>query len=137
MSDDDQPRLPFEPEAFEDLPQEVIDSIRGKVTFAEVLDYVSQLSDAPLHAEPFRLKLTQFSWWRPRTKVGTQLRRMRTIRDAAISYGWPVCTINAGYLLGDWAMVLKTARRATRMAEGAHKRAAGLTQLAERMVTRG
>jgi hypothetical protein len=135
MADDDQGDLPFDlPEAFEDLSEDTLAAIRGPVTAEQVLDYVSVLTKVPVHAEDFRRALLRFPWWKPLTTRDTQLRRMRTIRDAAITFGYPVCTTNKGYALGDWADVQATARRATRMAEGAWKRARRLEQFALTMV---
>jgi len=123
-----------EPEAFEGLAPETTEAITGKVTPEQVLALVGKLTPIPQHALCVLRRMQGEPWWPVQTKPDTQLRRLRTIRDAAVLAGYPVCSTNAGYSLGDWAEVLKSARRCRRSAEGCYKRALQLEQLAERMI---
>jgi hypothetical protein len=123
-----------EPEAFEGLSEETVEAIKNPVTPEQVLALVSKLTADPLHVNGLVRRMQQEPWWRGQTTYDTQRRRIRVIRDAAVLSGYPVCSTNAGYFIGDWAGVLASARRCRRSAEGDLKRAVQLEQLAERMI---
>lgn len=126
---------PFDPEssAFAGLDRPTLDAIRGAVPKDMVIALVGYLTDIPRHADEVRRALAGHPWFPAHTKRDTQLRRIRTIRDAAIAWGYPVCSTNAGYALGSWTQVIETAVRARRFASGAYARATVLETLAERL----
>ena len=120
-------------DAFAGLAAETLNAIRGAVPQDMVLALVGYLTDTPRHADEIRIALAGHPWFPSHAKRDSQLRRMRTIRDAAIAWGYPVCTTNAGYALGTWEQVIGSAVRARRFAAGAYTRAAVLEVLAEKL----
>lgn len=121
--------------ALDGLAQETLDAILGSVTAEQIMTFVNVLTNQPQKAEKLRqLLLHHGSGWFPvNCKRDTQLRRIRTIRDAAVVSGYPVATTNKGYWLGGWADVLDAAERAEKFAHGALKRAQLLKKLATKM----
>lgn len=126
---------PFDPDssAFEGLDRPTLDAIRGAVPRDMVIALIGYLSDIPRHADDVRRALAGHPWFPAHAKRDTQLRRIRIIRDAAIAWGFPVCSTNAGYALGSWEQVIATAIRARRFAAGAYSRATVLETLAARL----
>jgi len=125
-------------EAFEDVGNPDIDAALATVTPEQIRAFVSALETEdkePLHADGLLHKMQREPWWKVTGKRDTQLRRLRTLRDAAVANGIAVCSTNAGYSLGDADMVLKAARRARRFAKGADLRATRLERLAGKMAS--
>jgi hypothetical protein len=121
------------PDAFDGLDAETVDAITGTVTPEAIMDFVGVLTPTPQSADAVRRALQTYTWFPTLARLDTQRRRMRTIRDAAVLAGHPVCTTNAGYFLGTAAHVQASAERARRFAAGATARAERLTRLAQQM----
>ncbi len=119
--------------AFEGLSSPALDAILDAVTVEEVDALVRALTAVPQPADAVRVQLCAYPWFPSHATRDTQLRRIRTLRDAAVAYGHPVCSTNAGYSLGDVDEVHASALRARRFADGAIVRAQLLERLAERM----
>lgn len=127
----------FDPdhEAFAGVPAPDVDAIVGAVTPEMIRALVALLGPTPRKADEVRRGLLPCPWFPGTQKRDTQLRRIRTIRDAAIANGHPVCTTNFGYYLGDSAAMLISARRARRYADGAMLRASIMERLAAKMAS--
>lgn len=130
------PPIAASSEALDGLSPEALEAILGAVTPEQVHTLIGLLGPEPQHVDVIRHALGAYPWFPSHAKRDTQLRRIRTIRDAAVVYGHPVCSTNAGYSLGDWERVHAAARRARRFARGAYIRAAVLEQLAGKMAPR-
>lgn len=126
---------PFNPntEAFDGLTPEQKQLIRGAVTKDMAQGLVGCLDTSPRFAEIVRRCMVQYPWFPSEAQVGSQLRKIRSIRDAAVSWQFPVCASNTGYFLGTWEQVYQTAARAKGHAIGGFKRASVLEYLADRM----
>jgi len=128
------PPLDPESDAFEGVPPADLEAITGSVTLDMVDDFVALLAPEAQHVDAVRHGLLGCPWFPSHNKRDTQLRRIRILRDAAVAFGYPVCTTNFGYFLGDAEAVIASARRARRYAEGALHRAALMERLASIMV---
>ena len=117
----------------EGLSDEVLDAIDAKITRPMVRFFVGCLDSEPQSAEIVRMKLFAMPWFPRNARRDTQLRFIRSLRDAAIDAGHPVCSVNTGYLLGDKRALLEAASRARNLAEGATARAQALERLAQRI----
>jgi alkanesulfonate monooxygenase SsuD/methylene tetrahydromethanopterin reductase-like flavin-dependent oxidoreductase (luciferase family) len=120
-------------DAFEHLAAETIDAIVDLVTPEEITGFVAVLSATPQAVEQVRRALLHYPWFCTTTTPDTQRRRMRTLRDAAVAAGHPVCSTNAGYFLGTHDEIRRSAERARRFADGALRRAQMLDALAARL----
>lgn len=131
---------PFDPKAalrtskrLEGLADETVDAICADVTSEMARTFVRCLSASPRHADEVRRDLLWHPWFPSAAKRDTQLRFMRKLRDRAIADGLPVCSMNSGYVLGDWQMVNEAADRAEALARGASQRERMLRRLADTM----
>lgn len=125
------------PAAFDGLAEEVIEAITAQVSPDMVRAFVDELGPEPRAADAVRVSLHRYGWFPTHTKPDTQRRFLRVLRDAALLEGYPVCSINEGLLLGDRAMVLKSAERARALGRGAFQRAAALDRIAAHMPQEG
>ena len=71
-------------EAFDGLAAETRAAILESVPPEQSYALTAALTDAPQHADDVRRQMQQHPWWPNHAKRDTQLRRLRTIRDAAV-----------------------------------------------------
>ena len=119
-------------DAFDGLSNDTLRAILESTTPEEISGFVAALHSTPQPVEVVRAALRDLPWFPGHTEPDTQRRRMRILRDAAVASGHPVCSTNAGYFLGSWTDVRRSAERARRFAEGAYRRARLLEALADR-----
>jgi len=134
--DDETWTPPVDPEspALDDLDEETHEAIHGVVTREMVAGLIENLDATPRHVEHLRRDLVRYPWFPTHVKRDTQLRRIRTIRDAAVYWKHPVCSTNKGYFLGSREQLLESAIRARKLAIGSDARASRLEYLARNPV---
>jgi hypothetical protein len=125
--------------AFDGLSEELKDIICDEdVTMTMVRDLWDVLSNGEAHyVHVVIAALEQRSWFPPKLARSSKERLVRKIFDTGVARGYPFCSGNYGYCIGDSQELFAAGERQHRFARGAAAKAEAFTRLAKVVKLRG
>lgn len=119
--------------AFIGLSKETIDVIcDDTINDAMIRALWRVLEDGePRHAYDVIRQLEIEPWWKPGLSRSSKERFLRKIFDTGVARGYPLCSGNYGYAIGDAEMLRTAAKRERALERGARDKAYAFERLAE------
>jgi len=119
--------------AFIGLSKETIDVICDDTINDRMIRALWELlqDGEPRHAYDVIRHLENESWWKPGLSRSSKERFVRKIFDTGVARGFPLCSGNYGYAIGDAEMLRTAAKRERALERGARDKAYAFERLAE------